>query len=105
MTGQVLPEDWKRLNETDARDVMRTAIAYALAGDSASLERIDTRYGAAMAMTRHSGGFNLVTTELPAPGDRRLTELVSSLGSRGTMDAFLAGFAGRFDDAEEQGPS
>lgn len=93
------------LSETEARDVMRTAIAYALAGDSGSLERIDARYGAAMAMTRHRGGFSLVTTELPAPGDRRLTELVSSLGSRGTMDAFLAGFAGRFDADEEQGPS
>jgi len=34
-----------------------------------------------------------------------LTELVSSLASRGTMDAFLAGFANRFDDVEEQSPS
>lgn len=93
------------LSEIDARDVMRAAIAYALAGDSASLERIEARYSAAMAQTRHRGGFDLVTSELPSPGDRRLTELVSSLASRGTMDAFLAGFASRFEEAEEQAPS
>lgn len=93
------------LDEMESRDVMRAAIAYALAGDSASLERLEARYGEAMAMTRHNGGFALVTTELPAPGDRRLTDLVSSLASRGTMDAFLAGFARRFEAGEDQGPS
>ena len=92
------------LNDTESRDVMRAAIAYALAGDSSALERLDARYGPAMAVTRHRGAFALVTSELPAPGDRRLTELVSSLGSRGTMDAFLAGFARRFD-SDGQGPS
>jgi hypothetical protein len=104
----VLGARWREdapLNDTESRDVMRAAIAYALAGDSGSLERIAARYGDAMAVTRHRGGFSLVTTELPAPGDRRLTELVSGLASRGTMDAFLAGFARRFEAGEGQGPS
>lgn len=100
----VLGARWREdcpLNETDARDVMRAAIAYALAGDSSSLERLEARYGTAMAATRHRGGFALVTSELPGPGDRRLAELVSSLASRGTMDAFLAGFARRFEGGQE----
>ncbi|WP_429912388.1 hypothetical protein [Glycocaulis sp.] len=104
----VLGARWREdgpLTDTESRDVMRAAIAYALVGDSGSLERIEARYGEAMATTRHRGGFSLVTTELPAPGDRRLTELVSSLASRGTMDAFLAGFARRFEAGADQGPS
>ncbi|MGP1274208.1 MAG: endoglucanase, partial [Caulobacterales bacterium] len=104
----VLGARWREeapLDETQSRDVMRAAIAYALAGDSASLERMEERYAAAMATTRHAGGFNLVVSELPGPGDRRLTELVSSLAGRGTMDAFLAGFARRFDSTDEQAPS
>ncbi len=104
----VLGARWREdepLSEIEARDVMRAAIAYALAGDSGSLERVEARYGDRMAVTRHRGSFSLVTTELPAPGDRRLTELVSSLASRGTMDAFLTGFARRFEAGGEQGPS
>lgn len=89
------------LDETESRDILRAAIAYALASDRAGLDRVEARYRTAMAQTRHAGAFNLVVSDITGATDRRLNDLVSSIAARDTMDAFLAGFASRF----ESGPS
>ncbi|MFN3834583.1 MAG: hypothetical protein ACK4NO_01645 [Glycocaulis sp.] len=100
----ILGSRWREegpLDEVEARDVLRASIAYALAGDSPALDRLEARYRTSMAQTRHAGAFNLVVTDITGAGDRRLNDLVSSIAGRDTMDAFLAGFARRF----ESGPS
>ena len=89
------------LDDTESRDILRAAIAYALASDRAGLDRLDARYRTAMTETRHAGAFNLVVSDISGATDRRLNDLVSSIAARDTMDAFLAGFASRF----ESGPS
>lgn len=88
------------LEELEARDVLRASIAFALAGDRGALDRLEARYRPAMAETRHGAAFNLVVSDVSGAGDRRLNDLVSSVGARDTMDAFLAGFARRFEGGE-----
>ncbi len=89
--------DEQPLDETEAGDVLRASIAYALAADRAGLDRLEARYRIAMTQTRHAGAFNLVVSDVTGAADRRLNDLVSSIAGRDTMDAFLAGFARRFE--------
>ncbi|MGY6531387.1 tetratricopeptide repeat protein [Glycocaulis sp.] len=92
--------DEEPLDGVEAQDVLRASIAYALAGDRPGLDRLEARYRTAMAQTRHAGAFNLVVSDITGAGDRRLNDLVSSIAGRDTMDAFLAGFARRFESGE-----
>ena len=93
------------LSAREAHDVLRAAIAYALAGERAGLERVEARYGRAMAGTGHAAAFSQVAGRDAAPGDARLSALVSELGAFEDTDALMAGFrqepAGSGEDAGE----
>lgn len=84
--------DPEPLDAREAHDVLRAAIAYALAGESAGLERIEVRYGRAMAGTGHAAAFSQVVGRSAAPGDARLTALVAQLGAFEDSEALMAGF-------------
>jgi hypothetical protein len=72
-------------------------IAYALADDREAMDRVRGRYGAAMAETRHASAFSLVAEQAVRAGDARLADMVSTLADIEGVDAFMAGFAQRFD--------
>lgn len=91
----LLGDRWRDTSALDARqshDVLRAAIAYALAGESAGLERVESRYGRAMASTGHAAAFSQVVNRSAAPGDARLSALVADLGAFEDADALMAGF-------------
>ena len=96
--------DRTALSAREAHDVLRAAIAYALAGEEAGLERIESRYGRAMADTAHAVAFSQVVGGASATGGARLSGLVAEIGAFEDTDALMAGFraepAGVGDPAE-----
>ncbi len=101
----ILGERWREtepLEQHEAHDVLRAAIAFALADDEASVARLKSRYARAMGRTRHAAAFSLLAEDGVAAGDARLVDMVSQLADMTEVDAFMAGFADRFDgDASE----
>jgi len=95
----VLGERWREaasLSDIEAHDVLRAALAYALAEDRAALERVEARYGAAMADSRHDQAFALVSDSTARSSDPRLSALASTLSDVGGSRAWRGGFgAGR----------
>ena len=85
------------LQPYEAHDILRGAIAYALADDERSVERLAGRYASLMAQSQFSQAFSLVITDISSARDTRLTDLVEQMGSVGNVDSFMAGFTGRFD--------
>lgn len=91
----LLGDRWRNgapLTLRESHDVLRAAIAYALSGEVAGLERVEARYGRAMAATNHAAAFSQVVDRSAAPGDARLSALVSDLGAFEDSDALMAGF-------------
>lgn len=101
-------ERWRNsgpLQPDEAHDILRAAIAYALAEDETSVARLEARYGSAMEQTRFASAFGVVTEEIGRAGDARLVDLVSQLGAMEGVDSFLAGFTRRFvPEAEPPAP-
>lgn len=99
----LLGDRWRgsgALDGREAHDVLRTVIAYALAGETAGIERVESRYGAAMAATRHAAAFSQLVNTDSAPGDVRLSALVAELGAFEDADALMAGFMEPTPDGE-----
>lgn len=95
----VLGERWRDdapLEDDEAHDVLRAALAYALAEDRTGLERVEARYGAGMAASRHAEAFALVSDSTGRAGDPRLSALARTLSDVGGSRAWRGGFgAGR----------
>ncbi len=95
----VLGERWRDdtpLDDAESHDVLRAALAYALAEDRAGLERVEARYGAAMAESRHREAFALVSDSTGRSADPRLSALAGTLSDVGGARAWRGGFgAGR----------
>ena len=79
--------------------MLRALIAYALARDTASMDRIEARYRPAMARTRHASAFSTVANRSTSLGDARLSALVSELGALDRTDSLMAGFREADDPA------
>jgi len=91
----LLGDRWRQeedLSRRDSHDVLRALIAYALAGDTAAMDRIQARYGAAMGRTEHASAFSLMANESVRPGDARLSALISRLADLDTSEALMRGF-------------
>jgi hypothetical protein len=91
----LLGDRWRNaapLDPREAHDALRAAIAYALGGEGAGLERIESRYGRAMAATGHAAAFSQIVGRAATPGDARLTALVAQLGAFQDTEALMAGF-------------
>ncbi|MCC5995690.1 MAG: hypothetical protein JJU18_04895 [Oceanicaulis sp.] len=95
----VLGDRWRgedALDEGEAHDVMRAILAYALAEDRTGLERIETRYGAAMRETGHAQAFALAADSGARGAGVELSALASALSDVGGARAWRGGFgAGR----------
>jgi tetratricopeptide (TPR) repeat protein len=99
----LLGDRWRSddaLSRRNSHDVLRALIAYALAGDSASMDRVEARYGAAMARTEHASAFSTVANEVVRPGDARISALVSQLAELDTSETLMRGFTSGEGDEE-----
>ncbi len=99
----LLGDRWRsddELSRRDSHDVLRALIAYALAGDGASMDRVEARYGAAMARTEHASAFSTVANEAVRPGDARISALVSELAELDTSETLMRGFRSGEGDEE-----
>lgn len=95
----ILGDRWQSeapLNASESHDVLRSAIAFTLAGDTTSVERLGGRYADAMANSRFASAFSLVTSDISSRRDARLVDLVEELGQMESVDSFMRGFTERF---------
>jgi tetratricopeptide (TPR) repeat protein len=79
-------------------DVLRAAIAYNLAEDRASIDRLTTRYGAQMAVTDQAEAFDVLTSDTAVSGDVRIGDLARQIAGVDTLDAFMGRFRDRFSE-------
>lgn len=76
------------LDDLERRDILRAAIAYSLAGDHLSLERLQTKYMAKMADSSEALAFEVVTRPIEAQGVEFL-EVANSLADIDSLETFL----------------
>ncbi|MBR9825805.1 MAG: hypothetical protein GYB36_08385 [Alphaproteobacteria bacterium] len=84
------------LTPSEQNDVMRAAIAYSLAQDVASAQRLGERYSALMARTDQSAAFELLTDDNATPGNVRFSDLAGQIAGIDTLQAFMEPFRERF---------
>lgn len=76
------------LDATERRDILRAGIAYSLAGDQLSLNRLQTKYVAKMADSPEALAFEVVTRPIDAQGVEFL-EVANRLADTDTLETFL----------------
>jgi tetratricopeptide (TPR) repeat protein len=76
------------LDELERRDILRAAIAYSLAGDQLSLERLQTKYATKMADSPEAFAFEVVTRPVEAQGVEFL-EVANQLADIDSLETFL----------------
>jgi tetratricopeptide (TPR) repeat protein len=76
------------LDELERRDILRAGIAYSLAGDQLSLERLQTKYTNKMADSPESLAFEVVTRPVEAQGVEFL-EVANRMASVDSLETFL----------------
>ncbi|XBQ15102.1 MAG: tetratricopeptide repeat protein [Oceanicaulis sp.] len=104
----LLADRWRQegdLSPRESHDVLRALIAYALARDSAGMDRIEARYGAKMSRTDHARAFSMVASETVAPGDARLAAMVNELADLDDASTLMRGFSAAAADEDGAGPS
>lgn len=77
------------LDDLERRDILRAAIAYSLAGDQLSLERLQTKYMGKMADSAEAFAFEVVTRPIDAQGVEFL-EVANRLADTDSLETFLA---------------
>ncbi|WP_428524229.1 hypothetical protein [Roseibium sp.] len=76
------------LDDLERRDILRAGIAYSLAGDQLSLERLQNKYMAKMADSPEALAFEVVTRPIEAQGVEFL-EVASQLADVDSLETFL----------------
>jgi len=76
------------LENLERRDILRAAIAYSLAGDQLSLERLKTKYTGKMANSAEAFAFEVVTRPIEAQGVEFL-EVANRLADTDSLETFL----------------
>ena len=76
------------LDELERRDILRAGIAYSLAGDQLSLERLQTKYMGKMADSPEAFAFEIVTRPVDAQGVEFL-EVANRLADVDSLETFL----------------
>lgn len=76
------------LDELERRDILRAGIAYSLAGDQLSLERLKTKYAAKMADSPEAMAFDIVTRPIASQGVEFL-EVANRLAEIDSLETFL----------------
>ena len=93
----------ERLDLSEQADVMRAAISYSLARDTAGSRRLGQRYGPAMDRTDQAAAFALLTDDEARAGNVRFSDLATRIASIDTLEAFIEPFRDRFNNGG--GPS
>jgi tetratricopeptide (TPR) repeat protein len=86
------------LSDPERADVMRAAIAYALAEDTLSLDRLRTKYTPKMAESPDARTFGLVAAP-NASGTAALRSLVRQATSAETLTEFLRAYRARYPES------
>ncbi|MDJ1158445.1 hypothetical protein QNA08_09385 [Chelatococcus sp. SYSU_G07232] len=86
------------LSDQDRADVMRAAIAYALAEETLSLDRLRSKYAAKMADSADAKTFTFLTAP-QARGTREFREIASSVVNADTLSDFLAEYRKRYPES------
>jgi len=76
------------LDDLERRDILRAGIAYSLAGDQLSLQRLKTKYTTKMADSPESFAFEVVTRPVEAQGVEFL-EVANRLADTDSLETFL----------------
>ncbi|WP_425607347.1 hypothetical protein [Roseibium sediminicola] len=76
------------LEDLERRDILRAAIAYSLAGDQLSLQRLKTKYMTKMADSSEALAFEVVTRPVEAQGVEFL-EVANRLADTDSLETFL----------------
>jgi tetratricopeptide (TPR) repeat protein len=76
------------LDDLERRDILRAAIAYSLAGDQLSLERLQTKYMSKMSDSPEAMSFEVVTRPIEAQGVEFL-EVANRLADIDSLETFL----------------
>lgn len=76
------------LGELERRDILRAGIAYSLAGDQLSLERLQTKYMKKMADSQEAMAFEVVTRPVETQGVEFL-EVANALADVDSLETFL----------------
>lgn len=97
---RILGDRWKdraALGERERADVMRAGIAYSLADEALSIDRLRGKYGAGMSDSADARAFQLVTSPSPArAGEFR--ELARQVARADTLIEFLDEYRKRYPD-------
>jgi tetratricopeptide (TPR) repeat protein len=95
---RILGESWRGkepLTERERRDVMRAGMAYVMADEALSLDRLRTKFASRMAETPDARSFAFVTgADRTRPADMR--ELARSVSNADTVSEFLAEYRKRY---------
>jgi len=97
-TENLLGQHWsddKPLADEERTDVMRAAIAYSLANDETSLERLRAHFAPKMQGTPDANAFAVVTQNIDQQG-LAFRETAAKLASVGTLEAFMKDFKQKY---------
>ncbi len=83
------------LNELQRAEVLRAAVAQALAGDQASIDRLRQRYSKLMAGTSDAVTFNVLTGRIESQGTE-FRQIARNVASVNTLENFLKEYRDRY---------
>lgn len=98
---QLLGDRWqdpKPLSDDERHEVMRTAIAYSLANDETSLERLRDHFAATMKASADASAFAVVTQRIDTQGVA-FRDVAGKIASLDTLESFMTDFRKRYDGA------
>ena len=87
------------LSDSEQLAVLKAGIAYTLAGDRMSVDRLRSKYTEKMAPTANGSAFDAVTGPIVASGSD-FESIVKSIANADTMRSFLADYRKRYLDIE-----
>lgn len=97
---RVLGDSWQgeaALASAQRLDVLRTGLAYVLADEKLSLDRLRGRYLAKMAKSEDAGAFNLITRD-QYTRPQAFRDVARSVVNADTMTEFMASYRKRYPD-------
>ncbi|MBI3676281.1 MAG: hypothetical protein HY243_06655 [Proteobacteria bacterium] len=91
-------QDGAALNDSERRDVMRAAIAYSLAEDQTSLNRLRDHFGPKMKASVDAPAFAVVTQDIETRG-LAFRDMAGRIASVDTLETFMQDFKKRYGSA------
>jgi tetratricopeptide (TPR) repeat protein len=98
---ELVGDRWKDttpLTADERRELMRAAIAYSLANDEASLDRLRTHFSGKMNASTDASAFTVVTQNIDLQGVA-FRDLAGKIASVDTLETFMQDFKKRLDGA------